>query len=60
MMNFIRRLFESKSDRFIKHLIEMERETPNNYEFGSLLRFKLNDYKKGKINLTKDRQYLNQ
>jgi hypothetical protein len=60
MMNFIRRLFESKSDRFIKHLIEMERETPNNYEFGSLLRFKLNDYKKGKINLTKDSKYLNQ
>jgi hypothetical protein len=60
MMNFIRRLFESKSDRFIKHLIEMERETPNNYEFGSLLRFKLNDYKKGKINLIKDSKYLNQ
>jgi len=60
MMNFIRVLFESKSDRFIKHLIEMERETPNNYEFGSLLRFKLNDYKKGKINLTKDSKYLNQ
>ena len=59
-MNFIRRLFESKSDRFIKHLIEMERETPNNYEFGSLLRFKLNDYKKGKINLTKDSKYLSQ
>jgi len=59
-MNFIRVLFESKSDRFIKHLIEMERETPNNYEFGSLLRFKLNDYKKGKINLTKDSKYLSQ
>jgi hypothetical protein len=60
MMNFIRVLFESKSDRFIKHLIEMERETPNNYEFGSLLRSKLNDYKKGKINLTKDSKYLSQ
>jgi len=60
MMNFIRRLFESKSDRFIKHLIEMERETPNNYEFGALLRFKLNDYKKGKINLTKDSKYFSQ
>lgn len=59
-MNFIRVLFESKSDRFIKHLIEMERETPNNYEFGSLLRSKLNDYKKGKINLTKDSKYLSQ
>jgi hypothetical protein len=60
MISFIARLFESKSDRFIKHLIEMERETPNNYEFGSLLRSKLNDYKKGKINLTKDSQYLSQ
>ena len=59
-MNFIGRLFESKEDRFIKHLIEMERETPNNYEFGSLLRSKLNDYKKGKINLTKDSKYLSQ
>jgi hypothetical protein len=60
MMSFIGRLFESKGDRFIKHLIEMESETPNNYEFGSLLRSKLNDYKKGKINLTKDSQYLSQ
>jgi hypothetical protein len=60
MMSFIGRLFESKGDRFIKHLIEMESERPNNYEFGSLLRSKLNDYKKGKINLTKDSQYLSQ
>jgi hypothetical protein len=57
MMNFITRLFESKSDRFIRHLIEMERETPNNYQFGSLLRSKLKDYKKGKINLSKDSKY---
>jgi hypothetical protein len=57
MISFIARLFESKSDRFIKHLIEMERMTPNNYQFGSLLRAKLKDYKKGKINLSKDSQY---
>lgn len=59
-MKFIGKLFQSKGDRFIKHLIEMERETPNNYEFGSLLRSKLNGYKKGKINLTKDNQYFSQ
>lgn len=57
MMNFIARIFESKSDRFIRHLIEMERITPNNYQFGSLLRSKLKDYKKGKIDLSKDKQY---
>jgi hypothetical protein len=57
MMNFIERLFQSKSDRFIKHLIELEGETPNNYQFGSLLRSKLKDYRKGKIDLSKDSKY---
>jgi len=59
MTNFIKRIFggRDKSDLFIEHLLDLERETPNNYQLGSLLRDKLRDYRSGKIDLEVKKKY---
>jgi len=58
MIQKIKRLLgiESKGDAFMRHLVELERETPNNYQFGSLLRGKIKSYKRGEIDLNKNKR----
>ena len=45
---------DSQDKKFIKYLLSLEKETPNNYQFGSLMRQKIRDYKLGNIEFKKN------
>jgi len=59
MKDFIKKIFGRRNeiDLFIEHLLDLEKETPNNYQLGSLLRDKLRNYRRGKIDLEIKKKY---
>lgn len=44
----------SHEKKFIDYILELERQTPNNYQFGSLMRQKMKDYQSGKVEFKKN------
>jgi hypothetical protein len=43
---FLRRSFDKK---FVDHLIDLNKKTPNNYQFGCLIREQIREYEEGDI-----------
>jgi hypothetical protein len=56
MIKYLRRIFLNRSTdkKFIEHLIELQKQTPNNYQFGCLVKEKIKDYKSGRIKFEKN------
>lgn len=57
MIKFIKSLFgsdRSYEEKFIQYIMDLEKQTPNNYQFGSLMRQKMRDYKLGKVEFKKN------
>lgn len=42
-------LRESVDKKFVDHLMELSKKTPNNYQFGCLIREKMREYEEGSI-----------
>jgi hypothetical protein len=48
---FLRRSLDKK---FVDHLIELSKKTPNNYQFGCLIKEKIREYEEGDIKFTSE------
>lgn len=44
----------SYEKKFIQYILDLERQTPNNYQFGSLMRQKIKDYHTGEVEFKKN------
>jgi len=49
----------SSEKEFIKYIERLEKETPNNYQFGSLMRDKIRELRKGEVDFKNKKNYYN-
>lgn len=47
-------LGDSYEKKFVQYILDLEKETPNNYQFGSLMRQKIKDYNLGNVEFKKN------
>jgi hypothetical protein len=60
MMEFIRSIFgieKSYEKKFIDYVEALEKETPNNYQFGSLMRQKIREHRENRIEFKKNNSF---
>lgn len=60
MIEKIRRFLlgdNSPEVEFVKYIKKLEKETPNNYQFGSLMRDKIREFKKGQVDFENKKNY---
>ncbi len=59
-MEFIRSIFgieKSYEKKFIDYVEALEKETPNNYQFGSLMRQKIREHRENRIEFKKNNSF---
>jgi uncharacterized tellurite resistance protein B-like protein len=60
MMEFIRSIFgtkESYEKKLIDYMESLEKETPNNYQFGSLMRQKIREHRENRMEFKKNNSF---
>jgi hypothetical protein len=60
MMEFIRSIFgieKPYEKKFLDYIDSLEKETPNNYQFGSLMRQKIREHRENRIEFKKNNSF---
>jgi hypothetical protein len=60
MIGIIRSIFGTKTSyekKFIDYMESLEKETPNNYQFGSLMRQKIREHRENRVEFKKNNSF---